>query len=423
MLLCACSSSAAELRVDLRTDYAPGVEFDRVHVEVTREGVVVAAQELAVEQTDDFIVGARVADVEGMRSGLHQLNVTLSLAGTPRIEHRIVFEQPGGVFAITALITRNCEGIDCSTDALTQCLDGRCVDAMCSPTTPDTCPEPECMVNADCVATLDCGQAICAEGVCIEALDDSRCAAGVCDRILGCTSSGGDCATSLDCARFEPDCLSTLGRRCALLGVDGMLVRFVVYDPDSGDSCTVLSDVPPPGSSSGAPQLFNGSVVVSTGGDCQLWSLSMDAGDAARVDAPCGLPAVLDDTQLAWVEADGLGGGVIHIPGSPDASFMVPMNWGALWTLSPGEVALPQSDTEWEVVDLTSATVVETLTAPARSSGVWRDGDGLLWLTGSENNLEVVHVNTRGDEAPVPIQDLPMLEDAFSNYVGIGCAF
>lgn len=428
---------AAELLVDLRTDYAPGSEFDGVRVEVAdASGAVVGRGEQVVENGDDYLAGYRVAEVGGLAEGAYRVTVRVFLDGAARAERVIALDHPGGTFAITALVTRDCEGVVCpgagDDPSLAACVGGRCVAENCTPTTPELCPAPQCMGDTECSSPLACARSVCVDGACLEVLDDGLCGADEsCVRDVGCAPDGGpvgDCATNLECDLFDADCLSDLGRRCAMMGfLDDGRASLVIYDPDTGAHCDAESVDPRPGLLSGLPALFGAGFVTSSNLGammCGQWSMSLDTGLALREPSLCGLPAPRTADALAYVESVTPPDGVIHSEGEADVPFTAPTPWGFLYALGDGVAALEQDTGAFQLIDLTTGTLGAVITEPERSSGLWPDGaNGYYWLTGLGLDKEIVRIGESGGEiARVPVTGLPPL-DVDAQYVGLGCAF
>ncbi|MEM9068032.1 MAG: hypothetical protein AAGE52_05975 [Myxococcota bacterium] len=228
LFLLSCGGGGSqELSVDVRTDYAPGVEFSAVRVELS-DGAV---QDAVALNTSDvvaaFLRGRRVAEFTEVARGRVRVEVTLLRGGDGSVlATRQAVARVAGPTAVTVVFTRSCEGVRCpgagdAADA-TECVDGQCVPPECTPETPDACPPgfAPCREVADCTGPpLDaCASRVCVAGSCLVERDDSVCEAGAfCDPEEGCVSlrdtdagvvdAGVDGAGSCDCrpARCEAE--------------------------------------------------------------------------------------------------------------------------------------------------------------------------------------------------------------------------
>jgi len=165
-----CSSSEVDVFADLRTDLVPGVDFTTTRVIADgRPGI-----DRAVNPSGDYLAGERIADLR-LEKGPHSLRVSLlDGMGLDVVERtvRVDVQEASGVVVV---ITRDCRGVDCSSDDQT-CVGGRCMDSSCveNPTDP-VCGMPECAGPSDCPATTACDQGSCVAGVC---LYGDSCASG-----------------------------------------------------------------------------------------------------------------------------------------------------------------------------------------------------------------------------------------------------
>ncbi len=198
----ACDSEEpATLVVDVVTDYAPGIEFALIHVEV----VGGAQDELPATATDEdiagFLRGRRALEAEVPR-GVVELRVELlridrTVVATRR--QRITVRGNTGTIVV---VSRLCEGISCpgAEDAAeaTECAYGRCVPPECAPDDVEICNAGEpgrpiygCTEDAECeVASLaSCARFRCLEAVCVVERDHGTCASEeYCDITEGCTA-------------------------------------------------------------------------------------------------------------------------------------------------------------------------------------------------------------------------------------------
>lgn len=260
-----CKTTGVSLSVDLRTDYLPGREFVRVHTEVVPSGGDQQAMEHAVAPTDgQFVDGSRVADFGDLPTGDLQVKVqVISPEGNAMVE-RLARVSVNADYALTLVITRNCEGITCPTPggdpALATCDKGQCVRAECTPSTPQYCAPPECSFDADCKADVSCVAGRCVGGTCLFLPVDAKCdPKQTCDPTVGCTpplstctptgaaetvcndGKDDDCDGRIDCD--DPDCdtkacedgdLCTEGETCQMAACVGGTAKKC----DDGNVCT-----------------------------------------------------------------------------------------------------------------------------------------------------------------------------------------
>tara|TARA_B100001750_G_scaffold220434_1_gene208156 strand:- start:2226 stop:4043 length:1818 start_codon:yes stop_codon:yes gene_type:complete len=200
---CDCGGAGdAELSVDLRTDYAPGIEFDIVRTRLdTGEN-----EELGAVNTESsiaaFLGGQRVAEFADVDAGTRRVTVSLVRARDGEtIASRDVVVAVEGSVAVTVILARGCEGIECpgaGDPAATECSAGVCVPPECTPTNPDACPtEATCTADEDCTgpALAPCAQRACQDAVCLVQRDDAVCGADqYCEPSGGCVAvpSEGD---------------------------------------------------------------------------------------------------------------------------------------------------------------------------------------------------------------------------------------
>ena len=198
----ACGSSSARLRVDLRTDWVPGLEFHAVDVRIFEDADqtrLVTETRTTVDLDSPAFDGLRVADARVSR-GTRYVFVRLLDATDGEVASRLVIAEVRGATGVTALITRNCLGVVCPRDdaSATECLGGECVRPECSPENPDACPPPDCDAT-ECPTGPACTAAECLSGACVLRTRRATCAAGeVCDPIEGCVPVGGGMDASID---------------------------------------------------------------------------------------------------------------------------------------------------------------------------------------------------------------------------------
>lgn len=218
-VLTGCPAAQPTLAIDLRTDFLPAVDFIAVRTEIARGSATVYENEAMVSSADDFLAGARVAQLE-LEPGEYVLRLTLLGPGASELVARnAAFVMPDANLALTVLVTRDCAGVVCpgpGDDAsLTECVGGRCVDPGCTPGSP-LCGAPECASDAECAAGVDCAEGVCLEGVCLVAAHDERCTEEqFCNPEVGCmrpTPDAGMCDADLT---SDPNNCGLCGLVCA----------------------------------------------------------------------------------------------------------------------------------------------------------------------------------------------------------------
>jgi hypothetical protein len=186
LTLVACTQGGARLSVDVRTDLSPGHEFTGAHTVLDARGV-----DHLPSPSEDWLRGARVAELDGLARGSHTLDVTL-LSGTTVVASRRVSISLLDDLAVTVVIPRSCAGVTCpgagDPASATTCVDGRCASPACG--TSGAPPCPGCTTAGDCAPSpIDCAPTECSSATCLRAPDDARCTAGLtCDVVAGCVS-------------------------------------------------------------------------------------------------------------------------------------------------------------------------------------------------------------------------------------------
>ncbi|MGE0787683.1 MAG: TolB family protein [Sandaracinaceae bacterium] len=183
-----CAPAGFPLLVQIRTDLVPGSEFDGIAVSIDGQFV-----ETHVSlTTEDYVTGIVIAQIDDVAPGTHMVRAGLSRDGVETIAREVLVEVRVAT-ATTVLITRDCRGVSCpgNDPTATACLGGRCVTPSCTPETPEACPMPQCVDDADCVASVGCATGRCAGGACLYEGNGS-CGPGLfCDGSAGCVPSGG----------------------------------------------------------------------------------------------------------------------------------------------------------------------------------------------------------------------------------------
>lgn len=214
-LVVACNSPGNTLVVDLRTDLAPGVEFDAVRVE-RLEGDAAGLFRLHAADADlDYVAGARVSELE-VPSGTASLRVAVLRAGGVVVERPVLVEVAGAT-AVTVVVSRDCRGVSCpdagDDPSETACLAGNCVEPSCVEELPETC-EGICTNDAECPApAAACARAVCTtSGACLASPIVGECAAAeYCAPETGCAPRSG--GTDASCT--DGVCTCPPGETCA----------------------------------------------------------------------------------------------------------------------------------------------------------------------------------------------------------------
>ncbi|HBQ16796.1 MAG TPA: hypothetical protein DEF51_38580 [Myxococcales bacterium] len=205
LLAGSCGSASRTLLVDVRTDLVPTIEFASVRLEIRREGDAASRSvERDVEDADDFLAGARVAELQLDEPGAYSLTAQLLAADGRRLAVRRAVVDVDADVAVTLLLTRSCIGVVCpSGDPLaTECVGGRCVRPRCTDVSPDACGAGECTSDAECVPAQACAVGVCdGVGACVFGEHSGVCADEEwCHPDLGCMGAGPICAAGYgDC--------------------------------------------------------------------------------------------------------------------------------------------------------------------------------------------------------------------------------
>jgi hypothetical protein len=202
-LLLASCSTGSRLIVDLRTDFVPGVEFDRVDLTVTTfDGAVIDRASRPVGQGDDARGGMRIAEADvGDRPGV-RLQTTLWRGDQLVIEQFTAASLRGGMLAVTVLVTRDCASLACDS----ACLGGRCLAEECTASGADCAPD--CQEDRECAAAAACAAPACVEGRCFAFATDACAEGEYCNPDRGCSprgpgSAGGDAGVAMQDAGID----------------------------------------------------------------------------------------------------------------------------------------------------------------------------------------------------------------------------
>jgi hypothetical protein len=156
--------------VEVKTDYVPLVEFDRVITRFFVEASDDAEREVEFVSTPDLDSnawgeGVRVAEVEQIPAGPVTVEVELRRGDEASASRRLQITATEAV-AITVPLTRSCEGVVCDGGERSACLAGRCVTPECADGTGDcefaTLPlsdYPRAFVAATCARLRTCSAA------------------------------------------------------------------------------------------------------------------------------------------------------------------------------------------------------------------------------------------------------------------------
>ena len=185
LIVGACGSGDANLRVDLRTDYAPGVEVSRIEVDIEGLDEPLSAE---VARDSTLVDGIRVGDAD-LSAGSHTLSTSLLDRNGSTIATQITQVRLDGDSGVTVLVTRDCAGVACpgaGDPAATACIGATCASPTCTLETPELCPV-ECMAAADCEEVL----AACAEHRCVAGSCFAAPIVGACSETEACNPTNG----------------------------------------------------------------------------------------------------------------------------------------------------------------------------------------------------------------------------------------
>lgn len=196
VVLCGCSTETVELQVDLRTDYAPGVEFDRVRTSVDEGEPFEAMAFDSSGAASEYLRGIRVAEIGGLSPGRHDLRVALVRSEDETVvAARDLVVRLDESTTVTVTLARSCAAVECpgpgDDPMATVCVAGRCQPPECDG---GPCGELECTVDTDCDGTglAECASPRCEDGVCLTFRDDSACGPGeFCSPVDGCRLADG----------------------------------------------------------------------------------------------------------------------------------------------------------------------------------------------------------------------------------------
>lgn len=218
-----CQAGEARIAVDVRSDLEAGRDFASVLVERFEHvpggrGRPLAQVERAVEPTDDWLRGQRVADLT-VPTGEVWLRARMFDDRGVEVLERAVRVRVTGSISVVVPMTLACRGLRCDPSAT--CVEGACVAATCAG---EGCG---CVTAEDCAGGASCAAPECVAGACLPTPDDGSCGAGRrCDPVVGCVPSG--CAPSCD------------GRACGDDGCGGSCGECAAPDTCVEGACTCV---------------------------------------------------------------------------------------------------------------------------------------------------------------------------------------
>jgi len=251
-----------------------------------------------VRTTADYVMGVRIAEFGGLEVGDVTFVVRLLRLGTVLVEREVTIFVEGSV-GVTVVITRECSTVTCEVGSA--CLGGECVNARCTPETPEFCATPTCTADDDCADTISCTADFCFDGTCFRTADDTLCAAGeMCEPTLDCVTAVMDAGA--DAGDTGPPMDASDGG-----GLDADADTTVDAGPPLGEfpPGTVIAAIP---SDSDDPTLTGDLTQLFFNRDGDIW-LSTRASSSASRGAPAVVSELSDPTLRETdptVSPDGL---------------------------------------------------------------------------------------------------------------------
>lgn len=175
-------ASTGEVIVDVRTDFAPGRDFDSVVVTTPGSRVVAPAA------LTDWLAGVRIGPAPSP-TGSQAIAVELQYRGVTLVR-RTVRVVVSGTVVVPVWLVRACVEVSCPEPGrplATECEGGRCVAPECVTTGTD-CPTPVCALDGDCEPSpVACAANRCRDGHCVSVPVPDGCGPGTyCDPTRGC---------------------------------------------------------------------------------------------------------------------------------------------------------------------------------------------------------------------------------------------
>lgn len=278
------TSSGDEFVVRVVSDFAPGVETDRVEVELF-EGASTESERRRIELADRTLVrgdlladGLEVLTRSALASGTYAARAALRKPNGEILGQRTVVFDARSSQIVTIVISAACEGVVCADGSRIECAAGVCVDPRCSDSTPELCPDNAvCEDDADCASQASmCSTARCVAGSCVDVPKPSGC-----DETEYCAREAGCAPIDMPTMPTGPD--PRCGTVCA---VDGLPCWYGYYACE-GDAVVCTPFVARP---VGAP-CGNGNVCDDTR-ECEPApdaSIADAGADASSVDASMAL--------------------------------------------------------------------------------------------------------------------------------------
>ena len=182
--------------MDLRSDYRPSVDVDRVEVFLELGEGLERREEASLTNSDDLLGGHRVAEYDELAPGRYSLRLVVYREGTALVTRRVSVDLQDSL-AITVVVSRSCEGVSCPQSGdpalATECIGGTCEPPECLPESPTSCLG-SCRVDLDCPGLGRCGTGVCIETACYVEANDTVCPSGECRADLTCApfDAGGE---------------------------------------------------------------------------------------------------------------------------------------------------------------------------------------------------------------------------------------
>lgn len=177
-----CADEEAELSIDLRTDYVPNLEFTDVRIRLRQAGEL--RDDWHRVGDGDYVRGQRISRFRSVARGPVELDVELYGPDGATLLRRPASVFFAGATTVTLVLTRSCEGVSCAEGLA--CSGSRCVDAECTPETPERCGDG-CELTP-CTPMNACAASQCtSEGACLYEARPGFCdSTEYCDPEAGC---------------------------------------------------------------------------------------------------------------------------------------------------------------------------------------------------------------------------------------------